>query len=83
VKPLIILFALFLTGCTEADESSLLSNGDYTSIKCWSAEMLVYDGVAAGKVDNPNGNVFYFVDRADNKMKSVSGNCIIIYSDKK
>jgi len=55
--------------------------GGSANVKCYSGTMLIYDGDSTGKVQNSQqSDGYYFVDRKDNKLKEISGNCIVTYN---
>lgn len=79
-KGIMILPLLFLIGCTDARMGKFTSLGSSANIKCYSGNKLIYDGVSTGKVSNASeSDGYYFIDKADGKLKEVSGNCIIEY----
>jgi hypothetical protein len=78
----IISLALLFTGCTDADIGKLSAFNGSASVKCYSGNILIYEGESTGKVSNPEGSDgYYFVDKKDNLLKEVSGNCIITYRE--
>lgn len=71
-----------LSGCTDAGLGKITSLGDSALIKCYSGELLIYEGHSTGKVRNEqSSDGYYFVDRKDGKLKEVSGNCVITYGE--
>jgi hypothetical protein len=67
--------ALLFAGCTDA------SNGS-ASVKCYSGNILIYEGESTGIVSNSTeSDGYYFIDKKDNLLKEVSGNCIITYKE--
>ena len=66
--------------CTDAKWKKMTSLGDSASIKCYSGGILIYQGVSTGKISSEaNSDGYFFQDRSDNKLKEVSGNCVIEY----
>jgi hypothetical protein len=56
--------------------------GGSANVKCYSADKLIYEGDSTGKVaSSSQSDGYYFVDKADHKLKEVSGNCVIVYND--
>lgn len=69
-----------VTGCTDATMGKLSALGGSANVKCYSAEKLIYSGDSTGKViSSSQSDGYYFIDRADRKLKEVSGNCVITY----
>ena len=74
------LAALSVAGCTDAQRGKLLNLGNSAHIKCWSGNVVIYDGVSTGKVSSEsNSDGYYFRDKASGKLLEVSGNCVIEY----
>lgn len=72
--------AVALMGCTDAQRAKIGGLGSEAHVKCWSGGVVIYDGYSTGKVSNEeHSDGYYFRDRADGKLKEVSGNCIIEY----
>ena len=82
MKNLILaLTALTVVGCTDAQQGKISALGGTASVLCYSGEKLIYQGESTGKVSNSeSSDGYYFIDRADNKLKEVSGNCVITYN---
>jgi hypothetical protein len=75
-----IIAGIAFNGCTDRDIAKIRAYGGTAHIKCYSGNKLIYDGYSTGKVfseDQSDG--FSFVDKKDNKLTKVSGNCIIKY----
>jgi len=82
MKKLTLLMAIGLTGCTDAQLGRLSAYGGAANVKCYSAELLIFEGDSTGKVSSSeSSDGYYFVDKADGKLKEVSGNCVITYSE--
>ncbi len=78
----LIVFTAFLTlsGCTDAHMSKMTNLGNSANIKCYSGEKLIFEGNSTGKVvSEANSDGYAFRDMTDNRLKEVSGNCIISY----
>lgn len=76
----LITLGLLTTGCTDAQIGKLSAYGGSAKIKCFSAEKLIFEGISTGKVTSESSSDgYFFVDSADNKLKEVSGNCVIEY----
>ena len=72
----------FSAGCTDAARGKISAFGGSAEVRCFSADSLIYSGRSTGKVQNSDSSDgYYFVDAADNKLKEVSGNCIVTYED--
>ena len=65
--------------CTDAERSKFGSFGSDHSVKCYSGDTVIYDGIASGKVLSEEGSDgYYFNDKVTGKLTEVSGNCVII-----
>ena len=81
---LLLLGALALTSCTDAARSKIGALGDPANIKCYSADVVIYDGRSTGKVSNPDGSDGYqFKDAKTGWLTEVSGNCVVTYGTAK
>ncbi len=77
----LILSLSILSSCTDGQRGRLSAYGGSANVKCYSAEKLIYEGDSTGKVtSSSSSDGYFFIDRKDNKLKEVSGNCIITYS---
>lgn len=77
----VCLLAILATGCTDGTLGKLSAYGGSANVKCYSGTLLIYDGHSTGKVQSSSqSDGYYFVDREDNKLKEVSGNCVITYN---
>ncbi|CAH9014500.1 putative membrane lipoprotein [Vibrio phage 249E41-1] len=80
-KLFIILGIVAIAGCTDAARGKLSAYGGSASIKCYSADVVIFDGESTGKVTSEaNSDGYYFVDKSDGKLKEVSGSCVIQYN---
>lgn len=69
-----------LTGCTDAGMAKVTNLGNSAYIECWSGDTKIYQGISTGKVKSEaSSDGYFFKDRADGKLKEVSGNCVITY----
>jgi hypothetical protein len=76
----IYLFVACLAGCSEGTRAKFSAYGGSAKIKCYSADILIFEGESTGKVNSEaHSDGYYFVDKADGKLKEVSGNCVIEY----
>lgn len=70
--------AMFLSACTDAERAKLGAYGSPGSVKCYSGELLIYDGKSTGKILNEsNSDGYYFKDAESGENVEVSGNCVI------
>ncbi len=77
-----VIFVFFLAGCTDGQLGKLSALGGSANVKCYSASLLIYEGSSTGKVSSSeSSDGYYFVDKSDNKLKEVSGNCVITYQN--
>lgn len=81
MKAILIASLVLLAGCTDAQMGKLSALGGSATVKCWSAENVIYEGKSTGKVARADGGSdgYYFVDSADGLLKEVSGNCVVTY----
>lgn len=78
----IICGLIFSIGCTDAERSKLYSFGNSHSVKCYSGGVVIYDGIASGKVlSEENSDGYYFKDEKSGRLMEVSGNCVITRLD--
>ena len=76
----VLLGIIALSGCTDAARGKLSAYGGSAKIKCYSASEVIFEGESTGKVTSEaNSDGYYFVDKADGRLKEVSGNCVIEY----
>jgi outer membrane lipoprotein-sorting protein len=76
------MLAVLLSGCTDAIRAKFSANGSSAHITCYSGTMVIFDGESTGKVQSSsNSDGYYFVDKADGKLKEVSGNCVVEYKE--
>lgn len=81
MKLLILMVAVVsMMACTDAGWSKLTSLGSGAHIKCYSGGQIIYEGYSTGKViSEENSDGYFFRDKADDKLKEISGNCVIVY----
>ena len=81
MKQALIFIAVFLfMGCTDARCSKITSLGDSAEIECYSGGKLIYKGKSTGKVSSEkSSDGYFFLDAKDQRLKEVSGNCVITY----
>jgi hypothetical protein len=73
-----VLLLLIMTGCSDGSISKLTSYGESRSIKCYSAEKLIYSGVSTGKIQSEtSSDGYYFREKESGRLMEVSGNCVI------
>ena len=78
----VLFLSLVVSGCTDGLMGKISSYGGSANVKCYSAEKLIYDGNSTGKVSSSSqSDGYYFVDKKDGKLKEVSGNCVITYTN--
>ena len=76
----VLIIAALVTGCTDAKMARLTALGGNGHVKCYSGDLLIYEGDSTGKISSSEmSDGYYFVDAADNKLREVSGNCVITY----
>ena len=77
-----MIVVLGLSACTDGMVGKVRSFGGNAKVECYSAELLIYSGYSTGKVNSSaQSDGYYFVDKKDNKLKEVSGNCVITYEN--
>jgi len=80
-KLLVILFSVFVVGCTDAERSTFFNYGKSAEVKCYSGGRLIYSGYSSGKVvsyDDSNG--YMFRTKGNGALMKVSGDCVITYN---
>ncbi len=76
----VVVLGLFLAGCTDAKREKLFSLGDSAHVVCYSGGMIIYDGYSTGKISSSEmSDGYFFRDKVTNKLKEVSGDCVITY----
>ena len=73
---------LSLAGCTDADRarrSARLSDSP-ADISCRSFGQPFYSGRSTGKVTYDEGGRVTFVDRANGRLTTIEGECMIVYA---
>ena len=80
---LVLLFAMIsFSGCTDGQLGKLSAYNGSAEVKCYSGDTLIYEGASTGKISNSeSSDGYYFVDKKDNLLKEISGNCIITYKE--
>jgi len=69
-----------LSSCTDAERAKTFNLGDNAHIECYSGAYKIFDGFSTGKVENEGqSDGYFFKDKKDGHLKSVSGNCVIDY----
>lgn len=91
----LMMSALLLLGCTDADWDKFAVLGDKAEVKCYSGERLIFHGISTGKISNETNSDGYFarwnvitaegqwghIDTSEPVAGSVSGNCVMLYVD--
>lgn len=78
MKSIIVLFALFLTGCSDAEMSKITAIGHPGHIACYSGDKAFYEGESTGKIMTEHGtDGWYFEEKGTGDLIRVSGNCVI------
>lgn len=73
---------VLLSGCSDAARSKLSNRltGEEASVKCYSGDLLIYDGVSTGKISTEqSSDGYYFREKSSGDLVEVSGNCVIRY----
>jgi len=82
VVSILLLGVVLTAGCTDGFKGKLLAYDASAKIKCYSADLLIFEGESTGKVSSKtNRDGYHFVDKKDGKLKEVSGNCVIEYDE--
>lgn len=77
MKQTLILALLALLGC-DARVSQINSIGLRNYIKCYSGNLLIYEGMSTGKIiSDMDSNGRFFKEEGTDKLIEVSGNCVI------
>ncbi|MDJ0726133.1 MAG: hypothetical protein QNJ38_13550 [Prochloraceae cyanobacterium] len=80
----VIILAVFSSSCSSLQTNASRTFADWTnreaSVKCYSGGKIIFDSESDGKVfSEENSDGYVFIDKADKKLKEVSGDCIISY----
>ncbi|MGL4353031.1 MAG: hypothetical protein ACRCTP_03695 [Aeromonas popoffii] len=78
----VVAALLILTGCSDAARSKMTNRfvGEEASVKCYSGDKLIYDGVSTGKIlTEQSSDGYYFREKVSGDLVEVSGNCVIRY----
>lgn len=79
MKKLLVLAALMLAGCTDAQMSGITSLGSPADITCYSGNIVIYHGRSTGKVATvQNSDGWEFRDAATQRFVRVSGPCVVL-----
>lgn len=73
---------VLLSGCSDAERSKMTNRlaGEEASVKCYSGDLLIYDGVSTGKISTEqSSDGYYFREKSSGDLVEVSGNCVIRY----
>ena len=72
--------ALILISCNEAAGDGTISSGSSSQIQCYSGGVSIYSGTADGDIStDATTGAYIFKDASDGKLKSVRGDCVIVY----
>lgn len=77
MKALLFLSSILLfSSCAKVDK--LFSFGGVRSIKCYSGNVLIYEGKSSGKVySEQSSDGYIFNEKGSGDLMEVSGNCIM------
>jgi hypothetical protein len=75
MKALLVISALFLMSCTDANKLSWTTLGSKFEVTCYSGGKLIYKGETTGQHSTSEGGTFFFKD-VKNKAIEINGNCI-------
>ncbi len=79
-RAMLAVFALVMTGCTDARCSKVMSLGNAADVECYSGGKAIYSGRSTGKVSSEEGSDGYFFrDSKSGKLMEVSGDCRVTY----
>lgn len=80
MKKIAFLFALSLSGCTDAAWSKLDAYGESGRVTCYSGGVLRFDDFSTGRILNSDqSDGYYFRSRTTQKLVETSGDCTIQY----
>lgn len=78
----LIAIAILFTGCTDARWDKLANLGNSANIKCYSGNLLIYEGNSSGNfLSEDKSDGYFFREKDTERLLEVSGNCIITYED--
>lgn len=77
---MLLAITILTWSCTDASMAKKMNLGNSASVRCYSGGVLIFEGRSTGKVmSEKNSDGYFFKDASDNRLKEVSGNCVIVY----
>ena len=82
LPPIAAVALLGLAGCTDADRARRSAKFDDSpaDVSCRSFGQPFYSGRSTGKVTYDEGGRVTFVDRANGRLTTIEGECMIVYA---
>lgn len=66
------MILLILSGCTDAVQAKLGAFGNAGTIKCYSGNMVIYEGKSTGKISNSEqSDGYYFMEKGTNTLVEI------------
>lgn len=79
-KIALIVVAVGLAGCTDADQARLTNFGEPGRVTCHSGDKIVFDDFSTGRISkHGDSDGFYFVSQTTNRLTEVTGTCTVDY----
>lgn len=74
------LAVLAIAGCKSSDFAQIGSLGHEAHVKCYSGNLLIYEGDSTGNVSNEgSSDGWYWKDAKTGRLVEVSGSCVFLY----
>ncbi|QOE32350.1 outer membrane lipoprotein [Klebsiella phage K64-1] len=81
IKSLIAGFSLasiiFITGCTDATQSQIMSLGNIHQVKCYSGGVEIFNDYSTGKVNDESGNGIGYESYYTKQYVNTYADCIV------
>jgi hypothetical protein len=74
----VVIFALAISGCTDARIAEITSLGSPGEITCYSGGKVIYEGKSTGKIaSEEKSDGWLFKEESSGKLIRVSADCVI------
>ena len=75
----LVVLALGISSCTDAQWSQVTSLGSQGKITCYSGGHVIYDGVSSGKISTEHSSDgWFFREASTGHLIRISGDCVVI-----
>lgn len=74
----VMLMAMALVACTDADMAHMSQLGDAAHVQCFSGGQVIYDGHSTGKIQsNQSEDGLYFREKESGKFVRLYADCVV------